>query len=896
MTSIESQNKKQIQMERFLKKVTQAYLLNVAFHKKHNIKFGFMLARMTYNPLKRKWGNPRSTRWLRPDGKYQKYNYKDFNCTLDQIDHPLISREAMDDHIGTYINMCYTVPLNYKKSEEREIIYFISDTSNIARIDIDDPQLFMSEFPSLLGPIPTPNIQSRNGFLKLRSRMPNGITPKHYQHLYVKMKNLPNKQNIQFKRENDQIFDLLNGQAAWYNMDTKLKDHQKQIVVMDYTEVLQTHPCNTGNDFNSSQASSQASSSSSQVVLTTQPAPITAITVEGDTPLRYMDFHHLEYTEQESTEIDLILNYPSSNLQSHKDWLKIAGTIKGLNLDGNNGYKLFKYISNHNEEEATVAQMYMVQAKPIGCGWLKSSALVNQCYMLFNDDDESESKPPIRPFRPSHFRKLLATSNKDSPDSFNSVVKMCVDYLSTYIFPINGSSMIYMKEIYGESGEFIENVEFKDKTHLIENFQQYKIIDYRNKKPKSTPIIKLFLEYDGKRFYEDIKYLPGKTFKYDWITENNTYNLWRGWKHEYDPTFKIDMKNYNHIYEHFCNYLCSGRQDIIDYTLCLYKLMLMGIKINVIYVVTGPQGCGKNLQIQWVGQHIVGEKNFVYMNSTKQLVGDFTGLKDNKCMALLDELDTWKGDSDFSNMMKSLSTQAIQVSNQKFKKTKNIADWTSYFLLSNNDFPVKVEGKGDRHYYMNAIEMPHPRDTVARAAYFKNIADQMKTDIAQKTFYHLIMEQDLTKFSSQRDIPSTRARDRSMMKFTPPYVLSIRWLLEHLKDMKTNSFSMTALYEIHTKFCKYNKRPLQHWNVSKYSRGLTLKLRWITDLKKRTASAMKIEFDLSRLEDYKRQIDAVHFYDKIGEMLTPPSIIQEYMLIEFLPDDSDEVVADELDL
>ena len=263
MTSIESQNKKEIQMERFLKKVTQAYLLNVAFHKKHNIKFGFMLARMTYNPLKRKWGNPRSTRWLRPDGKYQKYNYKDFNSGLDQIDHPLISREAMDDNIGTYINMCYTVPLNYKKSEEREIIYFISDTSNIARIDIDDPQLFMSEFPSLLGPIPTPNIQSRNGFLKLRSRMPNGITPKDYQHLYVKMKNLPNKQNIQFKRENDQIFDLLNGQAAWYNMDTKLKDHQKQIVVMDYTEVLQTHPCNTGND-SSSQASSQASSSSSQ--------------------------------------------------------------------------------------------------------------------------------------------------------------------------------------------------------------------------------------------------------------------------------------------------------------------------------------------------------------------------------------------------------------------------------------------------------------------------------------------------------------------------------------------------------------------------------------------------------------------------------------------------------
>ena len=59
---------------------------------------------------------------------------------------------------------------------------------------------------------------------------------------------------------------------------------------------------------------------------------------------------------------------------------------------------------------------------------------------------------------------------------------------------------------------------------------------------------------------------------------------------------------------------------------------------------------------------------------------------------------------------------------------------------------------------------------------------------------------------------------------------------------------------------------------------------------------MKIEFDLSKLEDYKRQIDAAHFFDTIGEMLTPPSIIQEYMLIEFLPDDSDEVVADELDL
>ena len=886
MTSIESQNKKQIQNEKFLKKVTQAYQLNVAFHKKHNIKFGFMLARMTYNPLKRKWGDPRSTRWLRPDGKYQKYNYKDFNCGPDQIDHPLISREAMDDNIRIYLDKCVTVPLNYKQSEEREMIYFISDTSNIARIDIDDPQLFMDEFPSsIMGPIETPNIQSRNGFLKLRSRMPNGITPKHYQHLYVKMKNLPNKQNIQFKRENEQIFDLLNGQAAWYNMDTKIKDHKQQIMVMDYTEVLETHPCNTGNDFNSS----QASSSSSQMILTTQPAPITTITVEGDTPLRYMDFHHLEYTEQESTEIDLILNYPSSKLQSHKDWLKIAGTIKGLNLDGNNGYKLFKYISNHNEEEATVAQMYMVQAKPIGCGWLKSSALVNQCYM-FNDDDESDSKPTIRPFNPSHLRKLMATSNKDSPDSFNIAVKMCVEYLSTYIFPIKGSSMIYMEEIYGESGEFIKNVEFKDKTQFIDNFEEFEIFDYRNKKPKSTPIIKLFLKYGNKRFYKDIKYLPAQTFKYDWITQNNTYNLWRGWKYVEDPDFVIDMKNIDHIYEHFKEFLCSGRQDIVDYTLSLYKLMLEGKKTSVIYVVTGDQGCGKNLQIQWIGEHIVGEKNFAYMNATRQLVGDFTGLKDNKCMVLLDELDTWNGDNDFSNMMKSLSTQYTQVSNQKFKKTKNIADWTSYFLLSNNDYPVRVEGKGDRHYYMNAMEMPHPEDTIARAAYFQDIVDQMKTDIARKTFYHLIMKQDITNFSAQRDIPITPARKRSMMRFTPPCVLTIRWLLEHLKDMKTNSFSMTALYEIHKSFCDYNKRPLQHWNVAKYSRALTLKLKWITDLKKRGASAMKIEFDLSKLEVYKRQIDAVHFYDTIGEMLTPTSIIQEYMAcFEFQDDSSDEL-------
>ena len=138
----------------------------------------------------------------------------------------------------------------------------------------------------------------------------------------------------------------------------------------------------------------------------------------------------------------------------------------------------------------------------------------------------------------------------------------------------------------------------------------------------------LWLKYDLRRIYGEMVFHPHRAYPYrHGDSSNNKYNLWAGWEHEYDPRFVVDPQRIRRIDYHLKEIVCSGNEELYQYVLSLWKLMLLGKKAGVALCLSGPQGIGKNVMVEYVGQRIVGEQYYAYVASLEDLTNKFSSLR-----------------------------------------------------------------------------------------------------------------------------------------------------------------------------------------------------------------------------------------------------------------------------
>jgi hypothetical protein len=114
--------------------------------------------------------------------------------------------------------------------------------------------------------------------------------------------------------------------------------------------------------------------------------------------------------------------------------------------------------------------------------------------------------------------------------------------------------------------------------------------------------------------------------------------------------------------------------------------MVLGKQSGVALCLSGAQGWGKNVMMEFIGQRIVGEQYYAYVASLEDLTNKFSSLRCNK---RCDELDTWKGDHKAANLLKGLITQGKNKLERKGKDAYIIDGYANMVFLN------KVEGKGD---------------------------------------------------------------------------------------------------------------------------------------------------------------------------------------------------------
>ena len=180
----------------------------------NKIKYGFMTTKCDYIKKSQKLKIKQPMKWI--NGKPYKYN--DFNKNINFHD---LKNEFIDTYTKKKLDNLYT-------PDKGQVPYISIDTTNINILDIDDPILFKKEKPELFKKIQdTPSYLSRNSHFK--------DDPSEHRHYLI---NVKNRKSGCTKKTG--YGDLLAGTATLCKLHTEIKNSKKQIIDIDYDELLLT--------------------------------------------------------------------------------------------------------------------------------------------------------------------------------------------------------------------------------------------------------------------------------------------------------------------------------------------------------------------------------------------------------------------------------------------------------------------------------------------------------------------------------------------------------------------------------------------------------------------------------------------------------------------------------
>ena len=140
-------------------------------------------------------------------------------------------------------------------------------------------------------------------------------------------------------------------------------------------------------------------------------------------------------------------------------------------------------------------------------------------------------------------------------------------------------------------------------------------------------IAEIWLKSFNRRVYDRIVSAPGRTHYPYRPFESNTYNMWQGWRYKYNKDFVVDKELIDVIVKHLKEIICDGNDDLCNYILKYFKLILLGHQLGVCLVVVGAQGTGKSLKFEYFGRRILGSDYFHLFQTLEQITSRFSSCR-----------------------------------------------------------------------------------------------------------------------------------------------------------------------------------------------------------------------------------------------------------------------------
>ena len=318
---------------------------------------------------------------------------------------------------------------------------------------------------------------------------------------------------------------------------------------------------------------------------------------------------------------------------------------------------------------------------------------------------------------------------------------------------------------------------------------------------KQSKFLDIWTEDKDIKFYNDIDFLPyplnddGKYYKY--------FNLYTGLRAENELKEIESIGNIDRIKKHLF-YLCGEDETNTDYMLDLlaHRVQYPGILPQVGVVMRSPQGSGKNIFFDWMGNYILGKKYYVCSANPESFLGRFNcGLK-NKLLCVMNEVSGGDTFGKGGRLKEFITEGSIDYEAKGVNKIE-IRNCALLMFFTNHEQPLEIEHT-DRRFVV--FDCSKTTITLKKEGYFTDLVKDMKDETVQKAFYDYLMERDIEKFHDfQGKRPQTKAYLHMKEWSVPPIIRFCKWYSTNSLEKDFHNVKTTRLFEKFLQFKEETK-------------------------------------------------------------------------------------------
>jgi hypothetical protein len=238
--------------------------------------------------------------------------------------------------------------------------------------------------------------------------------------------------------------------------------------------------------------------------------------------------------------------------------------------------------------------------------------------------------------------------------------------------------------------------------------------------------------------------------------DSRVFNLFRGWKTwETAKGLMLDPSKVERVLEHI-RAMCGYHEEAYEYALkwLAFTIQDPGRLVKSMWVLKGPQQCGKTSFFEWFGNYVLGPDYYVCTNPTSSLLKSrFNAPLIGKKLYVMNE-QAERGEAlSHSETLKSMITDEEQLFERKFADPVKEKNFISLVCTTNNEGNFKVPDSKEQRTF--ATEMDG--QFVGNKEYFDALYSDPEETAAH--FYLYLMDIDISGWKPG-EIPMTPLHER----------------------------------------------------------------------------------------------------------------------------------------